>query len=230
MKKSAFTLIELLVVVAIIAILIAITLPSFRTVMENGRTAKCASNLRQIGSGMTLFTQEHNGLYPESGSVILWNGTDSQTGQASWMQQIAPYVGNPTDPKLSPSGSVFTCPSSSQVVDNDKYYSYYNGARAAYAAVQSFAAVRRTLVKYPAEQILSGDITDWPAGNSADADKDDYSTCPIDLQSTFHNGSINLLFYDGHVENERWNTNLTPAGYFDQSRMTTHYSGPGQPY
>jgi prepilin-type N-terminal cleavage/methylation domain-containing protein/prepilin-type processing-associated H-X9-DG protein len=234
-KSSAFTLIELLVVIAIIALLAALAMPSFRAVQENGRTVKCANNLRQIYSGMTLFADDHSNEYPESGGVTPWNATDGNTGQQSWMQQLTPYLGNIGDPALTANtgGSIFTCPSSSQVQQSTKYYSYFNGVHAALSYAEQaganvqYAAVKRTLVSHPAEQILSGDITDPTSSGMNDADKNDYERCPIDLLSNFHNHGINLLFADGHVEEEKWNANLSPAGYFDHSRMTTHYDGTG---
>jgi prepilin-type N-terminal cleavage/methylation domain-containing protein/prepilin-type processing-associated H-X9-DG protein len=234
-KNHAFTLIELLVVIAIIAILAAIALPSFRTVQESGRAAKCANNLHQIGAAMFLYSDDNSNCFPISGGVIPWNGTDATTAHQSWMQQLAPYLGNPADPQTNPTGSVFTCPSAGQSIAAVKYYSYFNGVHAAKAYMQTsgdsgtseYAAVKRTLIAHPTEQILSGDITNWSSSSSSDADKSDYTQNPISTVSKIHNGSINLLFADGHVEPERWNTNLTPAGYFDNTRMTTHYDGTG---
>jgi prepilin-type N-terminal cleavage/methylation domain-containing protein/prepilin-type processing-associated H-X9-DG protein len=235
--SRAFTLIELLVVIAIIAVLAAIAMPSFRTVEETGRSTKCAGNLRQIGVGMFLYAADHSNAFPESGAVIPWGGpADATTGQLSWMQQLGPYVSGSSDPRVTPNSTIFTCPSSSHAILSnattaDQYYSYFNGAHAAYAlAGKQYAPVRRNLITHPSEQILSGDITDWysGAGNMLDADKDDYVQCPIDLISTFHNAGINLLFYDGHVESEKWNTKLATPGYFNPARMCTIYSGPGQ--
>jgi prepilin-type N-terminal cleavage/methylation domain-containing protein/prepilin-type processing-associated H-X9-DG protein len=236
-KNSAFTLVELLVVIAVIAVLMGIALPSFRKVEENARADKCANNLSQIALAMFQFATDHNNSFPESGNVIPWGTTDTAppqgSGQQSWMQQLGPYIGNPGDPKLSTNGSVFTCPSSSQALltngsTADQYYSYFNGAHAALAFTGKFGPVRRNSISHAAEQILSGDVTDWPSAGVVDADKDDYTQSPIDTISTFHNASINLLFADGHVESEKWNSSLSTPGYFDPSRMCTIYQGTGQ--
>jgi len=56
--RRAFTLIELLVVVAIIALLLAILLPNLAAAREQGRRAKCLSNLKNIASTAVQYAQE----------------------------------------------------------------------------------------------------------------------------------------------------------------------------
>jgi len=56
--SRAFTLIELLVVVAIIALLLAILLPNLASAREQGRRAKCISNLKNIASTSIVYSQE----------------------------------------------------------------------------------------------------------------------------------------------------------------------------
>lgn len=64
-SRAAFTLIELLVVIAIIAILASLLMPSLARAKEQGRRAKCVSNLRQVLLACRIFTQDHTGgLYP----------------------------------------------------------------------------------------------------------------------------------------------------------------------
>lgn len=56
--SRGFTLIELLVVVAIIALLLAILLPSLERAREQGRIAVCLSNLKGIGSAASQYLLE----------------------------------------------------------------------------------------------------------------------------------------------------------------------------
>src|SRR6476646_3080509 len=61
----AFTLIELLVAVAIIALLIAILLPSLSRARENAKTTKCLAQLKAFGSADAVYSADNDGfLFP----------------------------------------------------------------------------------------------------------------------------------------------------------------------
>jgi prepilin-type N-terminal cleavage/methylation domain-containing protein len=70
MKRTTkgFTLVELLVVIGIIALLISILLPSLNKARETANRAKCASNLKQIGTAMRVYETTNNGQFPRAQS------------------------------------------------------------------------------------------------------------------------------------------------------------------
>ena len=54
--RAAFTLTELLVVIAVVGLLASLLLPSLARAKSAAQTAKCGSNLRQIGLGLAAQT------------------------------------------------------------------------------------------------------------------------------------------------------------------------------
>ncbi len=65
-SRNGFTLIELLVVISIIALLLAMLLPTLSRAREQARRVKCASNLRQWGAAATSFAMDHDGWLPRA--------------------------------------------------------------------------------------------------------------------------------------------------------------------
>jgi prepilin-type N-terminal cleavage/methylation domain-containing protein/prepilin-type processing-associated H-X9-DG protein len=59
MKCAGFTLIELLVVIAVIALLIAISLPSLQNSRQHAKAIICSSNVKQLILGLTMYETEN---------------------------------------------------------------------------------------------------------------------------------------------------------------------------
>ena len=65
-RRHAFSLVELLCVLAVVAVLVAIILPSVSLIREKSHTTACVANLRQIGNAFNLYMVDHAGVAIES--------------------------------------------------------------------------------------------------------------------------------------------------------------------
>jgi prepilin-type N-terminal cleavage/methylation domain-containing protein len=111
MKKKSFTLIELLVVIAIIAVLVAMLLPALRQARESARRVACLSNLRQIGLGEQMYTDEWT-VWPAYYTGL--SNCPPTVPRVTWDQLLMRYLGN--------SESVFICSSDTAVVEKKRSY------------------------------------------------------------------------------------------------------------
>jgi prepilin-type N-terminal cleavage/methylation domain-containing protein/prepilin-type processing-associated H-X9-DG protein len=94
-SAGAFTLIELLVVISIIALLMAILLPSLGRAKEQAKATRCLSNLKQIGLAMHAYASDYDYLLPRAElrpGVAIYTGIDMR-----WPVLFMPYVGGLSD-------------------------------------------------------------------------------------------------------------------------------------
>ncbi len=68
---AGFTLIEMMVVIAIMAMLAAIVVPSYRAAQRHHRRNSCAANLKALGQALAIFRDEY-GCYPPDATEFLW--------------------------------------------------------------------------------------------------------------------------------------------------------------
>ena len=122
MDKRGFTLIELLVVVAIIAMLLAVMMPSLGRARAQSRQVVCAANLRQVGVGIYNYWTEWNGRVPWIESPL----TNNYFGKS--VVNVPDTECDPFDRELWPNSlpnvlmpcyigeeeGIFTCPSAMQ--------------------------------------------------------------------------------------------------------------------
>jgi len=97
-RTSAFSLIELLVVIAVIAMLLAILMPSLKKAKMIAKQMVSSSNMRQVGIAIGLYADDNKGLFPET--------THTVTSDKSWIYTLGPYLSEvdkvricPADPK-----------------------------------------------------------------------------------------------------------------------------------
>lgn len=109
MKRRGFTLVELLVVVSVIALLIAILLPSLRSARDSSKRLLCQTHLRQLASAWHFYLDDYDGHFLEGQNTHLNYG--GMQGETSYYQVTKPlnrYLGyGPiTEDRLD----VFICP------------------------------------------------------------------------------------------------------------------------
>jgi prepilin-type N-terminal cleavage/methylation domain-containing protein/prepilin-type processing-associated H-X9-DG protein len=109
-RQTGFTLVELLVVIGIIALLISILLPSLNRARETANRVKCASNLRQIGQAILLYSNDNRGAYPRTVAHSPAGATES----ATWGTN---YTGN--DPYSGGAGGTGAGSATNRPADND---------------------------------------------------------------------------------------------------------------
>lgn len=187
---DGFTLIELLVVVAIIAVLISVLLPALQSARQQSYAARCASNLRQLGTGIYYYASDNGGLMPSVCRNATW----------FWSADIAPYVVIPGEGSdvywqnvYTMKQKIWTCPmlhgkgGLSYIMPDMLGYNsqwYFD-----WPSVESYSDPARTVA------LLDGFVT-WP-------NKAVHWWWPSSAEprpAPAHQGASNVLLRDGHVE------------------------------
>ena len=214
-KKRLFTLIELLVVIALIAILMALLLPSLRKARDTVKMVVCKSHLKQIGLMAATYSYDNNGA-----TVVAWK----VDYYPSWLITLGAqgYLSYGTESeartKIHKGKTIYICPAQPMRECNtgnesvpgyfgcsygiNDCFNYWNLLE---SPINYSNPVRNNQpwpnarkVRYPSELIY---FIDCPASYVGSSTRD---TIYGPISPKWHNGQTNQVFFDGHVSNERW--------------------------
>lgn len=198
---------ELLVVILVIAILVAMLMPGLQKARGAGKRAVCASNLRQIGMGLTMYLQDTNeGFYPPIYGV----GFPPET---QWMARLHAYGIKdrvffcPLDPNYGP-GSTTSNP------DDRKSHSYVFNA---------FDELHLAAGQCPASSHIDNPSDVIVVGEKKHTETDFYMSLGQGdvvrvLDQVRHNQASNYLFADNHVALLHLGRSLAPINYWTLTR------------
>jgi len=196
--RSGFTLIEVLVVVAITVVLISIALPAFNKFLQRAESVACAGNMRSLGLAVGAYVGENNGMLPgpTSGTQYGFYTAGNVRNPQHLIAFLVPYLDLPMEPEVRQFPFVASCPTARKRAIRESGELTTDNAR--------FFSTHHTVMKDGTEQRpfgyeVSGSTT-IPPVKAMMVRQPHLTVALTDRNFTNHGGSMNVLFFDGHVE------------------------------
>jgi prepilin-type N-terminal cleavage/methylation domain-containing protein/prepilin-type processing-associated H-X9-DG protein len=241
---GAFTLVELLTVIAVVAVLAVLGVSAIGRSIESSKSAKCATNLKQLAGAVMSYAADNNGMVPPA----------STPDKATWVAALNPYLPRPLPGLLENRNSPYFCPCARRPGEwansAPDYACNQRGSPAASTGAfvgQGFlpegtpmpAQVRLATIARPSQVIMFADsfrLSDvkqsghWgiSAGQLVNADYFGKATLPAQGFAPRHyfrdnpvRGKFNAVFFDGHVESFDWNDPRLQDPAFRRSLVDT---------
>lgn len=223
-RCQAFTLVELLVSIAVIAILAALLLPALGQSKLSAQSAKCVSNLRQLGVAAELYWDDNKG------NTFTYVFASTNYGETYWFGWLGPGPEGQRAYDLSwgalypylNGSDVRLCPTMGDALSQFKLkatnlvFSY--GYNFYLSTPPGKTAINATKLRQPSQTALfadAGQVNNFeaPASPSNPMLEEFYY---LDLETNYsspnnypnghflHNREANVVFCDGHVGLEKF--------------------------
>lgn len=246
-RQCGFTLVELLVVIGIIALLVAMLLPSLKKARESAQQITCASQMRQIHLAFVQYALTNNQYIPRVGSGNLFPQDNGDHYGAGWPQAlIAAGAFGPVDwPATRGSGSydamfrpymhtIFDCPAARDrgktahdrvgdyglnktLQDDEETDQGISGNSEEAKAARLKVHFRMNKARVPTRLLLVSQNFDFGTGGDYSILNPGVTDAPTRYLNR-HKGGANYLYFDGHVEWEKF-------GYYNAAGNRLHDIG-----
>jgi prepilin-type N-terminal cleavage/methylation domain-containing protein/prepilin-type processing-associated H-X9-DG protein len=206
--RAAFTLVELLVVIAIIAGLAAMLLPALGRAKSSARALQCLSQMRQIGLGVRLYSDENNDEFPRSQHSAF------TFGQLAWGRAIAPNLGASGSAWTNLLAGIYHCPTDRRTTP----WSYGQNVYFELGPADDYAGKPQTWRRWPAIPQPAATILCAESATSADHIMPHFWQTPADANDVDQHRHVrrsNYTFVDGHAEKRAFLKTYEPASALD---------------
>ena len=236
-ERIRFTLIELLIVIAIIAILASLLMPALGSARAKARTLSCMNSMKTLGTAGIMYANANNDAWvPYSGGGdLLWYqnpefvknlGFKTYPSAGNWaLNYVRKNSICPDSTRPLPDGDKWIGDQYQKLsytyadeylngellpgrtADDGRYYRL-NKIRAAsrkIAFTETTNAGRNTMWKMSPENF-------WATGNDSGSE----------WRSAYrhnNNRTMNVTFFDGHVENRDYTTLIVSGSYLNRNKM-----------
>ena len=155
-KPKGFTLIELLVVISIIALLLAVLMPTLQRVKKQAQTVACQSNLKQWALFFSAYTQDNDGNFQEG----WWPG--KKDFRDTWVAILRPYYKD---------SKVLLCPVATKPLTEDGRHPFaawgvYGSGRPSFEGLSGSYGINAWVRNPPISQDVMPDRSERPTTNN----------------------------------------------------------------
>jgi len=200
--QRGVTLVELVVAILIVAVLAAILFPAFGKVLRASRATACQGNLRQIGAGLTAYASDHGRTIPGYRDAKTWGELLAEWnpgfGSSQKNQSFNPVYRCPENRVQTRGVGAGTGETQTSYAING-YSSAANSTENRYTD-QPVARLASPATLYA---VTEGIYHRSEAQKESGADTVPANLYPgkgLDRARYPHEGMMNVLFADGHVE------------------------------